>query len=117
MDAQVKREGRLAISWPRAVLICLVLLSLTVAALTSTDLGESWIGRFDLESELRKAQFYVGEPVVVRLRWRNGSIIPMAVVVWRWLRDPLSYYRGFNQTDDIDLSVLRDGKAVARLRA
>ncbi|MCP3998894.1 MAG: HEAT repeat domain-containing protein, partial [bacterium] len=113
----MKREGRVAISRPRAVLICLVLLCLAVAVLTSTDLGESWIGRFDLECELWKAQFYVGEPVVVRLRWRNGSIVPMAVVVWQWFRDPLGYYQGFNPTDDFDLSVMRDGKAVARKQA
>ena len=104
----------MAISWLKAVLICLVLLSFAVAAMTSTDLGESWIGRFDLECELRKAQFYVGEPVVVKLRWRNQSIIPMGVAVWWWDRDALGYYKGFDQKRDFDLSVLRDGKEVAR---
>ena len=114
MDAQVKREDRWAIPWPRAVLIGLALLCLAVAVLTSTDLGESWIGRFELECELRKAQFYVGEPLAARLRWRNGSIIPMGVVAWRWDRDPLGYYEGSDQELDFDLSVLRDGKAVAQ---
>ncbi len=110
MDAQVKREGRVAISWPRAVLIGLVLLCLGAAVLTSTDLGESWIGRFELECELRKGQFYVGEPLVVRLRWRNRSMVPMGVVLWQWSRDALGYYKGSDQKRDFHLSVMRDGK-------
>ncbi len=69
-----------------------------------------WIGELVFEIQLRKAEFYVDEPVVATVVWRNESRISLGLEYLGVITDSLGYYEGVATERDFEMSVVYEGR-------
>ncbi len=95
---------------PRNILVAAVLLLSAVLGWLILGIANRWAGTLVFEVHLRKSEFYVGEPVVAKIVWRNESRIRLGVEHWSVMTGPLGYYLGVEAEPDLEVRLVHESE-------